>query len=292
MADAQGQPGAADASVADSYSIDTRAVSETTGTIGSLLSHTADVIGGMVGAVPDGAVFGGIGRAVASASQALSDSQVSALDQVRQALEHVNRGIDASNLGYQQVDQAVAAGFGAVVGAQPAAAAEQPATAPAADMTTDRELRDQLAADEGNEQHVYTDTEGHPSVGIGFNLDRADARSRLAAVGADYTAVRNGTQDLTADQVNRLFSHDVGTAVDTARDYYAGFDQLDAARQRTLTNMAFNLGAARLGGFHQLHDVLANGDWNAAADAMQDSRWARQVPNRADRLIDHMRTGQ
>jgi len=30
-------------------------------------------------------------------------------------------------------------------------------------------------------------------------------------------------------------------------------------------------------------------DWNAAADEMVDSAWYRQVPNRAQRLVDRMR---
>ena len=30
-------------------------------------------------------------------------------------------------------------------------------------------------------------------------------------------------------------------------------------------------------------------DWNAAADEMVDSRWYKQVPNRAGRLVQRMR---
>jgi hypothetical protein len=47
-----------------------------------------------------------------------------------------------------------------------------------------------IAEYEGKRAHVYTDTPGHPSVGIGFNLDRHGAKDALQAVGADYDKVR------------------------------------------------------------------------------------------------------
>lgn len=275
----------------DSFQIVPQAVSETVGAIRTLVSQAGDVIGELESAVLDGTAFAGVGTDVAAANTTLQSNQVSSLRQLSQLLDQVNQHVDASNQGYQQADQAVATGYGDDTGATQLAQAA-PAANQTTDMTTDQQLRDQLGVDEGNRTHVYTDTAGHPTVGIGFNLDRADARTRLAGVGADYDAVRAGTQDLSQDQINQLFSHDVGTAVDTARGYYAGFDQLDATRQRVLTNMAFNMGPATLGQFHQLHTALTNGDWNAAATAMQNSHWANQVGDRATRLIDHMRTGQ
>jgi GH24 family phage-related lysozyme (muramidase) len=275
----------------DSFQILPQAVSETVGAIRSLVSQAGDVIGELESAVLDGAAFAGVGTDVAAANTALQSNQVSSLRQLSQLLDAVNQHVDASNRGYQEADRAAATGYGDDPGTTQLAQAA-PAANQATDMTTDQQLRDQLGVDEGNRPHVYTDTAGHPTVGIGFNLDRSDARTRLAAVGADYDAVRAGTQDLSQDQINQLFSHDVGTAVDTARGYYAGFDQLDPVRQRVLTNMAFNMGPATLGQFHQLHTALTNGDWNAAASAMQNSHWANQVGDRATRLIDHMRTGR
>ena len=52
---------------------------------------------------------------------------------------------------------------------------------------------------------VYIDTEQHPTVGIGFNLDRSDARRHLSAVGANYDQIRTGSATLTDYQIRTLF---------------------------------------------------------------------------------------
>ena len=56
-----------------------------------------------------------------------------------------------------------------------------------------------------------------------------------------------------------------------------------------MVNMAFNLGYTRLSKFTGLKAALDDRDWNKAADEMVDSRWYRQVGNRAKRLEERMR---
>lgn len=273
-----------------SFTIHPQAVSETTGSVSSLLQRGGELIGELESAVLDGSAFATLGGDVAAANSAMQSKQVGALQRLRSLLDEINRLVGTSNSGYQQADESVATAYGADTNATTTAAA---ATGTGGtDLAHDQALRDQLAQDEGSYTHVYVDTMHHPTVGIGFNLDRNDARERLTAVGADYDAVRAGTQDLTPDQVNQLFSHDVSGAVDTARNYFNGFDQLDVARQRVLTNMAFTMGGPTLGQFHGLHTALVNGDYNSAASHMLNSAWAGQVGARATRLADHMRTGQ
>lgn len=72
--------------------------------------------------------------------------------------------------------------------------------------------------------HVYLDSEGIPTVGIGFNLNRGDAAAQLAGVGADYNAVRAGRTDLTRLQITRLFKQDVARAIVDARALVPGLD--------------------------------------------------------------------
>lgn len=59
--------------------------------------------------------------------------------------------------------------------------------------------------------------------------------------------------------------------------------------QRALGNMAYQLGVDGLLGFRVMFAALAVGDRKRAAEAAQDSRWFRQTPNRAKRVIGLIR---
>jgi lysozyme len=51
----------------------------------------------------------------------------------------------------------------------------------------------------------------------------------------------------------------------------------------------FNMGYSRLKKFRKMRSAITNRDWNEASVQMADSLWARQVPNRANRLIERMK---
>jgi lysozyme len=55
-------------------------------------------------------------------------------------------------------------------------------------------------------------------------------------------------------------------------------------------NMAFNLGD-RLGDFHRFLGAVRVGDWPKAAIFMMESKWAKQVGQRAVRLRNMIRDG-
>lgn len=134
---------------------------------------------------------------------------------------------------------------------------------------------------EGRRRRVYLDTEGHPTVGVGFNLDRPGAREALDRVGADYAAVLAGTLILTDEQIDALLARDLAEAADSARAVCPTFDRLPAGAQIALIDMAFNLGRAGLQGFRGMLAALAREDFAAAATEALDSKWARQVGRRA-----------
>ena len=50
------------------------------------------------------------------------------------------------------------------------------------------------------------------------------------------------------------------------------------------------MGRTRLSKFKKMNEAIANEDWFEAAVQMEDSRWHKQVPNRANRLIERMET--
>ena len=141
---------------------------------------------------------------------------------------------------------------------------------------------------EGRKNKVYKDSLGIPTIGIGYNLRNATAKQDLAKVGANLKEVLRGKQ-LSEDQVNELFRMSLDRALKDAKSYYPEFDKLPDAAKGVLVDMSFNLGLTKLKGFKDLKTALGRGNYNAAADAMIDSAWYRQVKTRGVRLVNIMR---
>jgi len=152
-------------------------------------------------------------------------------------------------------------------------------------------LWDLIERHEGRRAKVYLDTAGHPTVGIGFNLDRADAGAKLSALGLDPGAVREGAVTLTDEQVDELFEPDLATAIDGARRLVPSFDALSAARQHVCVDLTFNLGARGFGAFTKTLAAIEAGDYEAAARELQASRWYAQVGRRGADAVARMRAG-
>lgn len=132
-------------------------------------------------------------------------------------------------------------------------------------------LAAQLTVDEGKRGLIYQDTVGKWTGGVGRNLsDRPFFDDEIALM------LRNDIE---------LVEQDLDRALPWWR-------QLSEARQNVLANMAFNLGIARLLGFVNTLDLIRAGRWDAAAAEMLNSKWAKQVGKRAERLAATMRKGE
>jgi len=57
--------------------------------------------------------------------------------------------------------------------------------------------------------------------------------------------------------------------------------RLNAPRQGVLADMAFNIGAGRLGEFHKMLAAIRQGNWSLAKAELLDSDYAKQVESRA-----------
>ena len=67
--------------------------------------------------------------------------------------------------------------------------------------------------------------------------------------------------------------------------------ELCEARRGVLIEMAYQMGLAGLLGFKRFLAAAREGRWADAAREMLDSRWARQTPERAERLAEIMEEG-
>lgn len=139
-------------------------------------------------------------------------------------------------------------------------------------MNYDRDqLVDQLIIHEGVELKPYKDTLGILTIGIGRNLE---------------------DRGISEDEARYLCLNDIEIVERELASNFAVVDGLDPARQLVIADMAFNLGVPRLRGFAKMWLAIERGDYNAAAEEMLDSKWARQVGQRAQRLAETMRTGE
>ena len=139
-------------------------------------------------------------------------------------------------------------------------------------------LREEIAADEGEVHEIYLDHLGLATFGIGHLVRDDDPESGLP-VG---TPVDN-------DRVVEAFESDIETVLSDCNKLYPDFNDLPEEAQRVIANMMFNMGRPRLSKFKGMKSGVDARDWNRAADEMVDSRWYRQVTNRANRLVDRIR---
>ena len=140
-----------------------------------------------------------------------------------------------------------------------------------------QQLREQLKIDEGDKYEIYLDHLGYPTFGIGHLIVEADEEHGKPV----------GTP-ITEERVNAVFDSDVAIYISEAKKVFPNLETLPSEAQEVIVNMTFNMGAPRLSKFKKFIAGVNASDWNTAAVEMMDSRWAKQVGNRAVRLRDRI----
>jgi lysozyme len=121
----------------------------------------------------------------------------------------------------------------------------------------------QLVRDEGLRLKPYRCTAGRLTIGVGRNLD---------------------DRGITENEAMLLLQNDVADVWSRLVADLCWVGHAPEAVQEALVNMAFNLGEEGLLGFGVTLGHLRAARYPEAARAMLDSRWARQVGARAERL--------
>jgi lysozyme len=128
-----------------------------------------------------------------------------------------------------------------------------------------------LIDEEGSKRYAYHCTEGYLTIGVGRNIDPRGGRGldsfeRIYLLGNDLKQVRN---DLVAQ--------------------IPWYQNLSEPRRAVLEEMAFQMGVPGLLKFVNTLELVKDGNFNAAADGMLASLWARQTPERAARKAKQMK---
>lgn len=139
---------------------------------------------------------------------------------------------------------------------------------------------EQLKIDEGVVYEIYLDHLGYQTFGVGHLVRKEDPE-----FGQDV-----GTP-VSEERVWEAFEEDLEIAHSECYALYGPgtFNNFPGEVQEILVNMMFNMGRTRLNLFRNFNKALLDEDWCKAADEMVDSKWYRQVTNRAQRLVDRMK---
>lgn len=136
------------------------------------------------------------------------------------------------------------------------------------------DLVSQLRRDEGEVLHAYKDHLGFLTIGVGRLIDD-----------------RRGGH-ITREESAYLLSNDIERKQTEMDEKLPWWRELDDVRQGALTNMAFQLGVTGLCQFTTTLGHIQAGRWLEASASMLQSRWAKQTPERAERIALQWVTGR
>ena len=138
-------------------------------------------------------------------------------------------------------------------------------------------LKKQLIEDEGCKYEIYLDHLGYKTFGIGHLCKATDPENDLE-VGSE----------VSKERVDECFINDIEKVIEDCIILYDDFYTLPDDAQLIVANMMFNLGRPRLTNFVRMRKAVNEGNFSEAKIQMLDSKWAKQVPNRAERLSERM----
>lgn len=131
-------------------------------------------------------------------------------------------------------------------------------------------LSDLIQRHEGLRLKPYTDTVGKLTIGVGHNLT---------------------DKGITEGQARIILTDDISDTTNFLNMKLPWWVFLDSVRQMALADMTFDL-MGKVLDFHAMLNALQMHQWDAAADALLASLFAKQVGKRAQDLAQMIRTGK
>ncbi|MDD2650546.1 MAG: glycoside hydrolase family protein [Candidatus Cloacimonadales bacterium] len=132
-------------------------------------------------------------------------------------------------------------------------------------------LKTQLIKHEGLMLKPYKCTAGALTIGVGRNLD---------------------AKGISKAEATYLLENDIKDCIKQVKTHLSDiFYRLSENRQMVLVNMCFNLGINGLLQFKKTIALIRACEFEKASQEMLNSKWAKQVGNRAKELSNLMRIG-
>lgn len=126
-----------------------------------------------------------------------------------------------------------------------------------------------LKRHEGLRQKPYNCPRGFLTIGYGRNIE---------------------ARGISRQEAEYLLSNDIDEAIDFLQKQHYWYG-LNDARKAVLIDMLVNMGIPTFSMFKKFAIALDKQDYNAAAKEMRASIWFKQVPNRANELMQIMAAG-
>lgn len=135
-------------------------------------------------------------------------------------------------------------------------------------------LRELIIQDEGCELDAYQDKSGIWTIGYGHNIESNGLRIRQ-------------------EQAEELLNEDIQRAYLGAKRLVSNFSELDEVRQAVVVSMVYQMGLTRAMKF-KVHTIplIEARKFREAAARLRRSLWARQTPERVERLAVMLETGK
>lgn len=139
---------------------------------------------------------------------------------------------------------------------------------------------------EGFSSHVYMDTTGHPTIGFGFNLSRADASIRLNTIGLDYNRIVKGQDSITFDQGKKLMAFDYDEAEEQAKKLMPNYNLQPEVVQLIMNDLVYNRGYYQCSLMTRALAAIYAKDYPRAAIELQKTKWYKLVKRRSKDICD------
>ena len=139
------------------------------------------------------------------------------------------------------------------------------------------ELKEQIKEHEGFVPRTYKDSLGKRTIGFGH----------LCVEPEQW----DDDKEYTREELERVFDKDFDEALKNAESLI-GKRSINFIAKQVIIEMVFQLGIGGVGKFKKMWSALDNEDYGEASFQMMDSLWAKQTPNRAEKLSQKMRSAK
>lgn len=139
-----------------------------------------------------------------------------------------------------------------------------------------------IASEEGYRADPYYCSEGFPTIGYG---------QKIGPKGAPLNQYLFSLPEEVARTWLRVHIADLTDIMEQDSELEAAMSRCNGVRKAVLVSMAYQMGLYGLKKFKRMLNHIERGEWTDACNEGFKSRWADQTPNRAERHMDLMESG-